>query len=171
MSRFDSFRTRHYWTTLAAQLLLLVYFELCVLIPLGRWNAQAGNGVPFSPGNVMLGAAIGLAQLLLLIGTVLRLRPLLWFGLLGDTVWLVLHFHSLWIPYIAGASPQYARMYERVFGRTAKLLPNFGAHLAPDAMHIFIDVFVIAVIVTLALYLRALQVQDRQTQGPTQVDG
>ena len=171
MSRFDSFRTRDYWATLTAQVLLLVYFELCVLIPLGRWNAQPGNDVPFSPGNIMLGAAIGGAQLLLLIGTVWRLRPLLWFGLLGDTVWLLLHFQSLWIPYLVGASPQYAGMYERVFGRTTKLLPNVGTHLAPDAMHIFIDVFVIAVIVTLAAYLRSLHVQGSQIQGPMQVDG
>jgi hypothetical protein len=42
-------------------------------------------------------------------------------------------------------------------GRTAKLLPNFGIHLAPDAMHIFIDVFVIAVIATLVPYLRSLR--------------
>ena len=50
------------------------------------------------------------------------------------------------MPYILGASPQYAEMYARVFGRTTKLLPNFGNHLATDAMHILIDVFVIAVI-------------------------
>jgi hypothetical protein len=43
-------------------------------------------------------------------------------------------------PYILGASPQSATMYARVWGRTTKLLPNFGIHLAPDAMHIFIDV-------------------------------
>ena len=59
-----------------------------------------------------------------------------------------------------GASPQYAGMYARVFGRTTKLLPNFGNHLAPDAMHILIDVFVIAVIGTVVPYLRSLQSQD-----------
>jgi hypothetical protein len=153
-------RTTHYWAAFTAQVVLLAYFELCVLIPLGRWTAQPGNEVPFSSGNVILGAAVGGAQLLLLIGTVWRLRSLLWFGLLGDTVWLLLHIMSLWMPYIRGASPQYAGMYARVFGRTTKLLPNFGNHLAPDAMHILIDVFVIAVIVTLVPYLRSLQSQD-----------
>jgi len=83
---------------------------------------------------------------------------LLWFGLLGDTVWLLLHIYSLWLPYFLGASPQYAKMYARVFGRTTKLLPNFGNHLAPDAMHIFIDVSVVAVIVTLVLYLRLIDI-------------
>src|ERR1035437_11110442 len=90
----------HYGAAITAQGVLLAYFELCVLIPLGRWNEQPGNNVAFSSGNIILGAAIGGAQLLLLIGTIWRLKPLLWFGLLGDTVWLLLSIYSLWIPYI-----------------------------------------------------------------------
>ena len=150
-------RAGHYGAAITAQVVLLAYFELCILIPLGRWNDQPGNNVAFSTGNMILGGAIGGAQLLLLIGTVGRLKPLLWLGLLGDTIWLLLHIYSLWLPYILGASPQYANMYARVFSRTTKLLPNFGNHLAPDAMHVFIDVFVVAVIVTLVSYLRSLR--------------
>ena len=161
-------RATHYRAAITAQVVLLAYFELCVLIPLGAWNDQPGNNVAFSSGNIILGAAIGGAQLLLLIGTVWRLKPLLWFGLLGDTVWLLLHVYSLWTPYVLGASPQYAKMYERVWGRATKLLPNFGNHLAPDAMHIFIDVFVTAVIVTLVLYLRSLQPAGASVEGPPQ---
>lgn len=100
-------RATHYGAAITAQVVLLAYFELCILIPLGRWNDQPGISVPFSSGNIILGAAIGGVQLLLLIGTVRRLKPLLWFGLLGDTVWLLLHIYSLWLPYILGASPQY----------------------------------------------------------------
>ena len=150
-------RAGHYGAAITAQVVLLAYFELCILIPLGRWNDQPGNNVAFSTGNMIQGGAIGGAQLLLLIGTVGRLKPLLWLGLLGDTIWLLLHIYSLWLPYIFGASPQYAKMYARVFGRTTKLLPNFGNHLAPDAMHVFIDVFIVAVIVTLVSYLRSLR--------------
>jgi hypothetical protein len=94
-----------------------------------------------------------------------------WFGLLGDTVWLLLHIYSLWIPYGFGASEQYAKMYARVWGRTIKLLPNFGNHLAPDAMHIFIDVFVIAVIATLVPYLRSLRAAGSSIERPPQVSG
>ena len=161
-------RATHYRAAITAQVVLLAYFELCVLIPLGAWNDQPGNNVAFSSGNIILGAAIGGAQLLLLIGTVWRLKPLLWFGLLGDTVWLLLHVYSLWTPYVLGASPQYAKMYERVWGRATKLLPNFGNHLAPDAMHIFIDVFVTAVIVTLVLYLRSLPPASASIERPPQ---
>jgi hypothetical protein len=162
-------RVTHYRAAITAQVVLLAYFELCILIPLGRWNDQPGNNVPFSSGNMILGAAIGGAQLLLLIGTLRRLKCLLWFGLLGDTVWLCLHIYSLWIPYAFGAPPQYAKMYARVFGRTTKLLPNFGDHLAPDAMHIFIDVFVVAVIVTLVSYMRSLPAAGTSINPPLQV--
>ncbi|HYL77987.1 MAG TPA: hypothetical protein VEU96_27485 [Bryobacteraceae bacterium] len=150
-------RTKQYWAAITAQIVLLVYFELCVLVPLGGWNDQPGMEQPFSSGNIILGGAIAAAQLLLLAGTLWRVKLLLWLGLIGDTIWLILHGTSLWIPYVAGASPSYAAMYERVWGRSTKLLPNFGNHLAPDGMHIFIDVFVIAVIVTLVRYMRSLR--------------
>ena len=156
----------HYRAAITAQIVLLVYFELCILIPLGRWNDQPGMSL-LSSGNLIMGAAIGGAQLLLMIGTLWRVKPLLWFGLLGDTVWLFLHIDSLWVPYIFGASPQYAKMYARVWGGTTKLLPNFGNHLAPDAMHILIDGFVLAVIVTLVQYLRSLNSQTSGTASVT----
>jgi hypothetical protein len=95
----DVSRAAHYWAAVTAQVVLLAYFELSILVPLGRWNDQPGISVPFSSGNIILGGAIGGAQFLLLIGTVRRLKPLMWSGLLGDTVWLFLHIYSLWIPY------------------------------------------------------------------------
>jgi hypothetical protein len=150
---------------------LLAYFELRILVPLGRWNDQPGFSGSFSPGNMIPGGAIGGAQLLLLIGTVRRLKLWLWLGLLGDTVWLLLHIYGLWIPYVLGASPQYAKMYARVWGNTTKLLPNFGIHLAPDAMHIFIDVFVIAVIATLVPYLRSLRAEGTSFERSRPVSG
>jgi hypothetical protein len=76
-------------------------------------------------------------------------------------VWLLLHGTSLWKPYILGATPEYARMYGRVFSRTTELLPNFGDYLAPDAMHIPIDVFLVGTIVTLVLFLRSSRVLSR----------
>lgn len=155
-----------YRAALAAQIILLVYFETCVLVPLGAWNDQPGMEKAFSPSNIMLGATIAAAQGLLLIGTIWRVRLLLWLGLIGDSVWLVLHGTSLWTPYICGASPEYARMYARVFRRTTKLLPNFGNHLAPDAMHIFIDVFLIGVLVALLPYVKAVHKEKSQHRLP-----
>lgn len=148
-------RSGRYHAALAAQIALLAYFELCVLIPLGSWNDQPGMERAFSPPNLVLGGVIAIAQAVLMVGMIWRVRLLLWLGLVGDSIWLLLHATSLWKPYIVGASPQYAQMYARVFSRTTKLLPNFGSHLAPDAMHIFIDVLLLAVILTLALHLNA----------------
>jgi hypothetical protein len=99
-------RAGHYAAAITAQVVLLAYFEMCTLIPLGSWNDQPGNDVPFSSGNIILGVAIGGAQLLLLIGTVRRLKPLVWFGLLGDTIWLLLHVYSLWMPWCFAAVRQ-----------------------------------------------------------------
>ncbi|MGE5324634.1 MAG: hypothetical protein ACM3SW_17340 [Actinomycetota bacterium] len=154
-------KDRLFTAALIAQLALLFYFELCVLVPLGSWNDQPGANAAFSRANITLGSLVGAAQLLLLIGTIWRFRPLLWFGLVGDSIWLTLHIYSLWLPYMFGASPQYARMYARVFGRTTRWLPNFGNHLAPDAMHIMIDVFVVLVILTLVPYLISLSRASR----------
>lgn len=92
---------------IAAQITLLLYFELCVLILLGNWNDQPGMEKALSPGNMVFGGIIAAAQGVLLVGTVWRLESLLWLGLIGDSVWLILHGGSLWRPYIWGASPEY----------------------------------------------------------------
>ena len=52
-------RATHYKAALTAQVVLLAYFELCILVPLGRWNDQPGISVSFSSGNMILGGAIG----------------------------------------------------------------------------------------------------------------
>lgn len=168
-----------YRAAVTAQLILLAYFELCILIPLGKWNAHPVITLTLSDYNIsdvgragaeVLAAAMGGAQLLLLVGTIRRLKALLWFGLVGDTVWLLLHIQNLWIPYIYGASPNYAYMYYQIYGSsTTNLLPNFRNHLAPDGMHTLFDVFMIAVIVTLVLYLRSLRRQRSSIQRPPQV--
>jgi len=142
--------------TLAAQILLLAYFELCVLLPMGAWNDQPGMHAGFSLGMLILPLAIGFGQLLLLFGSIREIRTLLWIGLSADILWLASHVVGLWVPYIRGATPQYAAMYERVFSRTTKLLPNYGNHIAPDAMHIVLDVLLLSTIVTVAWQLRML---------------
>jgi hypothetical protein len=140
--------------TITAQIVLLVYFELCLLVPLGAWNDQPAMRTGFSPGMMLLPLAVGVGQLLLLLGSVKEIRLLLWIGLLADSMWFTSHVVALWMPYLRGASPQYAAMYARVFSNTTKLLPNHGTHLAPDAMHIVLDVLLLAVIFTVAWQLR-----------------
>jgi len=143
--------------TITVQLMLLAYFEICVLVPIGAWNDQPAMRANFSPDMLILPAAIAFGQLLLLLGSVKRIRWLLWIGLLADTLWFASHIAGLWIPYIRGASPQYAAMYARVFSHTTKLLPNYGNHLAPDGMHVLLDLLLLAVILSVAWQLRAIR--------------
>lgn len=110
-----------YRAAMAAQVALLVYFELCVLVPLGAWNNQPGHEAPFSPSNIKLGLFVGLGLSIMLVGTVRRITLLVWLGIASTAVWLVLHFVGLWMPYIRGASPQYARMYSHIFWSNHKV--------------------------------------------------
>ena len=154
--------TTRYRAAILAQVMLLAYFEVCVFVPLGNWNAHAVSTLTISDANIselntageqLLGAVIGGAQLLLLAATIWRLRPLLWLGLLGATAWLLPHIMNLWLPYISGASPNYAFVHYHIYGNhPTNLLPSFGHHLAPDGMHTVIDVLLIAVVVTLVRY-------------------
>ena len=44
-------------------------------------------------------------------------------------------------------------------GRTTKVLPSFGTHLAPDGMHLVISVLIVASMVTGLIALRQLRQQ------------
>ena len=156
--------TRHQ-AAIIAQVLLLAYFELCVFVPMGRWNAHQVTTLTLSDANisevsrvaaVLLGVVMGGAQVVLLVGTIRGVKPLLWVGLVGDTLWLFPHTLNLWVPYVSGASPNYVDLHFRVYGTSpTNLLPSIGVHLAPDGMHTVFDVLALAVIVTLVRYLRS----------------
>ena len=143
--------------TIVVQLMLLAYFEICMLVPLKAWNDQPAMHAAFSTGMLVLPLAIGIGQLLLLLGSVKEMRLLLWIGLFADSLWFASHVIGLWMPYVRGASPEYAAMYARVFSITTKLLPNRGNHLAPDGMHIVLDVLLLLVILTVAWQLRTMR--------------
>lgn len=133
---------------IVAQIALLIYFELVMLVPLGAWNDQPAMRAPFSLGRLILPAAIGLGQLLLLWATVKRVRWLMWVGIAADVSWFAAQAYSLWQPYIFGASEARMQMQARVFGGTTHWLPSFGHHPAPDAMHIVIQLLLVAVLIT-----------------------
>ena len=69
-------------------------------------------------------------------------------------LWLVLQIQSWWIPYIWGASDSYMKFYETWFGRTYKFLPAIGSNPIPDALHVIMQLLILAVIITgsVALY-------------------
>jgi hypothetical protein len=130
------------------QLLLLLYFELAMLVPLGAWNDQPAMHAPFSLGRAIMPTAIGLGQILLLWATIARMRWLMWVGITADLAWFSAQAYSLWQPYLFGASEERMQMQLRVFGHTTHWLPTFGNHPAPDAMHIVIQMLLVAVLAT-----------------------
>lgn len=150
---------------LGSQGLLLVYFETCMWFPLGAWNDQWQYPVQHSFSTSLGPLVIGLGTALLILATALRIRWLMWIGVIGHGMWFVAQAASIWPPYFVGASPQYAIMYSRVWGRTTKILPSWGKHLAPDAMHVFIQVLLIAVLVATIAMLRTTRATKVQAHA------
>lgn len=125
-------------SALIAQSALLFYFQICMWLPLDGWNGAEHFPVQ-TIKTALLPVAIGLGTALLLFATLLQVRWLMWVGVIGHFAWFTAQAATLWPPYVFGASPDYAAMYGRVWGRNTKLLPSWGNHLAPDAMHFFIQ--------------------------------
>ncbi|MGA8142602.1 MAG: hypothetical protein WB987_01800 [Candidatus Acidiferrales bacterium] len=146
------------WLRIATftQLLLTAYWLLIVCVPLGAWNRQPGHQAvlesfwkgELDSGGIILTFAFALPGLLFSFGWREKIRLLMWFALIFDGVWFGLQVWSWWVPYIFGASAQWQRTYERTFSRTLNFLPTFGKHLAPDAMHTFLQIFLLLAIVT-----------------------
>ena len=146
------------------QVALAVYFQVVQWVPLGKWNYQPG----FEPlmiralnRNLEIRDAAGVALFALpvLVFWIARLKRtvwLLWLGLLGYAVWLALEIQTWWTAYLFGASDAWLKVYQRVFSQSTKILPSFGRHLAPDGMHLILQLLLAIIIVSTALALRDL---------------
>ncbi len=130
------------------QSLLLIYFQICMWLPLGAWNHQWSFPVQHKFATSIAPIAIGLGTALLILATALQVRWLMWVGIAGHSLWFVSQAMTIWPPYLFGATAEYAAMYHRVWERTTSLLPNWGNHLAPDAMHVLIQVLLLAVLIS-----------------------
>lgn len=129
------------------QCALATYMQLISWVPLGQWNYQ-----PCCPtaieraisGRLTLGSVVALAIFLLIpaawiCAVNLRSRLLAGAALLACAIWLGLQIATWWPPYITGASPRWTRIYERAFAESTQVLPRWGAHLPPDAMHLVLQ--------------------------------
>jgi len=134
--------------------ILTGYLWLIDLVPLGNWNNQKGDslvtalikgkGIAF--GDVGLLVFITLPAVLFWLGYKKRN---VWFciaALLVDAIWLLMQILSWWVPYFAGTNKTWQLQYAK--GPTTKILPSFGNHVAPDAMHFVIHVLLVSAIVT-----------------------
>jgi hypothetical protein len=147
--------------SLFAQAVLALYFQVIQWFPLGRWNYQPGFtpfGVQLFNGratgqDLLLLAAFGAPFLAFWFAYNMRVRWLMWIGVLGYAIWLVLEIKTWWVAYVFGASDSWLRVYQRVFSHSTQVLPSFGRHLPPDGVHLVLQLLLTAVVVCGALGL------------------
>jgi hypothetical protein len=162
-------RMKYLRISIVAQLLLAIYFQLINWFRLGSWNFQPGfvplfNSDKIDLSDLVLLIAFILPFLLFLFAYWRRWNWLMWIGTIGYCVWFFLQIKTWWVPYLFGASSHWQEVYNRVFAQSTKILPSFGNHLAPDAMHLTIQLLLLVIIVSSILGL----LQDRRKrQSPS----
>ena len=147
--------------SLIAQVILALYFQIVQWVPLGRWNFQPG----FEPlaaqafhGHIDI-QDLALVGCFLLPALIFRfawrkgLTWIMWMALLGYLGWLAMEMQTWWVSYIFGASDAWMSIYQRVFSQSIKILPSFGRHLAPDGMHLVLQMLLAIVTVSTLLGL------------------
>jgi hypothetical protein len=149
------------WT----QFVLAIYFQIINWFSLGSWNNQSGF-VPLIRSlisgkaewtDIALISAFLIPFLLCLLAYYKQLIWLLWVGVCGYSFWFFLQIKTWWIPYLLGASARWEEIYHRVFAHTTKVIPSFGRHLAPDAMHLAIQLLLLILIMNLIIGLIQIQ--------------
>jgi hypothetical protein len=143
--------------SLGAQFLLAVYFHAVNWFSLGSWNDQPGFVPLFSAvvagtagwGEIVSAGVFLFPFLLFLLAYARRWTWLMWGGVCGYGAWLYLQIQTWWIPYLFGASDRWEATYRRVFARTTRILPSYGSHLAPDGMHLVIQILLVGILATL----------------------
>jgi hypothetical protein len=140
--------------SLGTQFLLAVYFQIVNWFPLGLWNYQP-DFLPLissvSSGKVEWGdvgvvSAFLLPFLLFFLAYWRQWTWLMWVGAAGYAGWFYLQIQTWWVPYLFGASDRWQETYHRVFDHSTKILPSFGNHLAPDAMHLTIQLLLFVIV-------------------------
>jgi len=140
--------------TIVLALLLLTYHQVTTVVPLFPWNdvkqyswkellAEAGTN----------GLLMGCGAVCLIIGNTgfCHYYPLIYYPFLlcGETI-------QWWIPYFSAkfAQSKVNFDYERLFGRTTKLIAHKQGKRTPDASHIVLHF--ITVITVILVYLERL---------------
>lgn len=156
--------------SLATQFLLAAYFQVINWFPLGQWNCQTGF-VPLltsvTSGKVAWGdigsvSVFSFPFLAFIFAYWRRWTWVMWAGVFGYFCWFYLQFQTWWVAYLFGASDRWRETYYRVFAHTTKVLPSFGDHLAPDAMHLTIQLLLLVIITSLIVGL----VQTQRSRRP-----
>ena len=149
--RFLHFRVAILW-----QIGLAAYFQLISWIPLGRFNYQpcCHTGLEqIRLRTLTFADVLGLSAFLLPVlvfsaGVRLQLRWVMWLALAPYAVWLGLQLWTWWPPYLFGASQDWSQVYARAFAESIQILPQWGNHLPPDAVHLLLQVLLLGVLLS-----------------------
>ena len=141
---------------LGSQIALGAYMQLISWVPLGRWNYQRccpAGLTQIARGTLSPVDALGALAFLLPLAIFWyagrrRWRWVAAVAIIPHGVWLALQLVTWWPPYLFGASPRWAAVYARAFVQATQVLPRWGAHLPPDAMHLTLQVLLIGVFIT-----------------------
>lgn len=140
---------------------LALYMQMVSWVPLGGWNYQpcCPTGLDqFRRGTLDASETLGLVAVLVpgLVfwwGARRSRRWAMWLALVSYVVWLGLQLWTWWPPYIVGASEHWSQVYERAFARSTMILPRWGNHLPPDAMHLVLQMLLLGVVASGGLTL------------------
>ena len=143
--------------------LMAGYLWLISFVALGNWNAQPEpnmastllSGSTLRAGDIGFLAFVSLPAVLFWIAYWRRSFVFGVIALFFDAFWLLMQVQSWWMPYITGNAKAWQIEYAR--GRTTKVLPSFGMHVAPDGMHLVISLLIVASMVTALFALRGLR--------------
>ena len=64
------------------------------------------------------------------------------------SVWLGLQVWTWWPPYLFGASAHWSQVYARAFAQATPILPRWGNHLPPDALHLVLQILLVGSVIT-----------------------
>ena len=147
------------WT----HVLLAAYLWLVASVPLGNWNRQRDpqlipallQGTGITASDLVTLAFVSLPAVLFWIAYRRQRFAIGVLALAVDLFWLAMQIQSWWIPYLLGANRPWQIAYAK--GPTTKVLPSFGNHVAPDAMHFAIHLLLVAALITGSIALRRLK--------------
>jgi hypothetical protein len=153
-----------YRTALAWQIALAGYMQVVSWVPLGRWNYQpcCPTGLELlrrgtlSPTDALGAAAFLLPVALFWLGARHQWRWAMGIAVVATAVWLGLQLWTWWPSYLFGASDHWSQVYARAFAYSTPILPRWGNHLPPDALHFVLQVLLAGTVVsgTLAVLRR-----------------
>jgi hypothetical protein len=120
--------------------ILFFYYEIYRWVPLRAWSGEFYW--PVHNDQFYLDILIGALLIWIMSSFHKRRIASMWIGVALLMLWLGVHLHDWWIPYINGTSPERAAVSQFNSSRT-QLLPVIGNHHPPDGGDTILDALIV----------------------------